>query len=432
MDDDPAAASARDPSARRRVPVADLALVGAYALALALIAPLSVEGDGTFYYDLTRRLVGDGGIVYAYQWGTSLWNAPFYVAWHALGLPAPVSPPHAQGDPFVDASITLAASVAVLLAVLVARRVVLRLGLPSNLLLLLGLLFGTQLWFFGVFVPSYSHAADALAFTVACYLAVRVWQEDSSSLATALGLVLAWLVTIRYANVAALPGLVLPVLLLRSSRAIVYLLLGAGAGVILLLVPPLLVGTGFGTTADLKRSELGTGFVTSPTTADAFSNLLIPLKMLLSPEHGLFAYAPLCAVGLVGFLFALARPTANRLPLLSIGLAGLGILLVYVAVGGDWIGGGYTYGQRFLTSLAVLTLIGISELWRRTPRLTAALTVACTAWSLFIGLNFAYGWEGVRNDSRNAETIVRLYTSGERTPWEFVRIVGFRLHERFT
>lgn len=76
------------------MPVADLALVGAYALALALIAPLSVEGDGTFYYDLTRRLVGDGGIVYAYQWGTSLWNAPFYVAWHALGLPAPVPPPH--------------------------------------------------------------------------------------------------------------------------------------------------------------------------------------------------------------------------------------------------------------------------------------------------------------------------------------------------
>ena len=109
----------------------DLVVVVAYLVAVALFAPFLVAGDGAFYYDLTRRFVGDGGVVYAYQWGTSLWNAPFYVVGHAIGLPYDVPLAHASGgDRFRDASITVAASIAAVGAVLVARRVVVRLGLP--------------------------------------------------------------------------------------------------------------------------------------------------------------------------------------------------------------------------------------------------------------------------------------------------------------
>lgn len=143
--------------------------------AATLFAPFLVAGDGAFYYDLTRRFVGDGGVVYAYQWGTSLWNAPFYVVGHALPYDLPRA--HASGGArFRDVSITVAASVAAVGAVLVAGRVVVRLGLPSGTLLLLGALFGTELWFYGVFEPSYTHAVDALAFSCASYLVVRLWQ----------------------------------------------------------------------------------------------------------------------------------------------------------------------------------------------------------------------------------------------------------------
>jgi hypothetical protein len=58
--------------------------------------------------------------------------------------------------------------------------------------------------------------------------------------------------------------------------------------------------------------------------------------------------------------------------------------------------------------------------------------VLCTAWSLFIGINYLYGWAGVSNGQRNADDIVRLYVSGDRTLAEFGRIVVFRLRDRFS
>ena len=60
-----------------------MAVVAVFVVVAALLAPFSVEGDGTFFYDLTRRLVGDGGVVYAYQWGTSLWNGSSIVGRNA-------------------------------------------------------------------------------------------------------------------------------------------------------------------------------------------------------------------------------------------------------------------------------------------------------------------------------------------------------------
>ena len=132
------------------------------------------------------------------------------------------------------------------------------------------------------------------------------------------------------------------------------------------------------------------------------------------------------------FGFAIWSSARDRVPLASIGLAGLGILLLYAATGDSWRGGSYSFGQRFLTSLTLITLIGLSELGRRLPRLTAVVVVLCTAWSLFIGINYLYGWAGVSNRQRNADDIVRLYVSGDRTLAEFGRIVVFRLRDRFS
>ena len=109
-----------------------------------------------------------------------------------------------------------------------------------------------------------------------------------------------------------------------------------------------------------------------------------------------------------------------------------GILGIYAIFADVWKGGTYAYGQRFLTSLTVVILIGLAELVRRKRRWALAAVIACTVWSLFIGLNFMYGWAGVSNDHRNADDIVRLYTSGERTVPGFVQLVGYRLRARFT
>ena len=423
-----ARASRLSPTGRWQQLLPDAVVVVAYLVAVALFAPFLVAGDGAFYYDLTRRFVGDGGIVYAYQWGTSVWNAPFYVVGHAIGLPHDVPLAHADGGVrFRDASITVAASVAALGAVLVARRVVIRLGLSAGALLLLGSLFGTELWFYGILEPSYTHAVDALAFSCASYFVVRLCQGAPAWVAAALGATLVALVTIRYANIAALPGFIVPFVLRRNLREAVGVILGGLVGAALLLALPLALGTGFGSTANLSRAS-------EPGIAGhaARIDLLVPLKELVAPDRGLLAYAPLCGVASVGFVLAVWSSRRNRLPLISIGLAGLGILLIYGGMGTTWRGGTYSYGQRFLTSLTVVTLIGLTELYRRVPRATSVLVVLCTAWSLFIGINYAYGWAGVTNDRRNADEIVRLYLSGDRTPTGFARLVAAHLRGRFT
>jgi hypothetical protein len=422
-------ATPETPESTRHGLVGVLVVVGAYVVSLALFAPFAVAGDGTFYYALTQRLVGEGGSPSAYQWATSLWNAPFYLLGHAIGLPYTAAPPFATGDPFRDASITVAAGVAALGAVFVARYAVRQLGLPANTILLLGALFGTELWFYGVIEPSYTHAVDALAFSVAAALVVRLCRGASTGVPGALGMTLAALVAIRYANVAALPGFVIPVIVRRDVRQAVAVLGGAVAGAVLLLAVPLALGLPFGSTAFIKAGRPGT---VSHASGASVSDLLIPLRMLFAPDRGLLVYAPLCGVALVGFGLAIASTPRIRVPLVSIGLASLGVLLVYTATGVGWRGGSYAYGQRFLTSLTVITLIGLAELYRRRPRLTAVVVVLCTIWSLFIGLNYTYGWEGVTNDRRNADEIVRLYASGERTPWGFARIVVARLEDRFT
>ena len=417
----------------RRVHAGDLVVVASYVLAVALFAPFLVAGDGTFYYDLTRRLVGDGGIVYAYQWGTSLWDAPFYLIGHAVGLPHAIAPPHANGQPFRDVSVTIASGVAALAAVFVSRAAAVRLGLATPTLVLLGALFGSELWFYGVVEPSYTHALDALAFSAAAYLAVRLWQGAPPWVAVAFGATLAALVTVRYANLAALPGFLLVVLARREPRPALRVAVGAAAGALLLVALPLAVGTGFGHSADLgHRAGGGGGGAVTSTSTLSLDAALIPLRMLVSPDRGLLAYAPLCGVAAVGFALALRHARAMRVPLAAIGLAALGILVVYALTGASWTGGGYSYGQRFLTSLTVVTVIGLAELRRLRPRLTAVLVVLGVAWSLFVGINYLYGWAGVTNEHRNVDDIVRLYTSGDRSPQAFVETVASRLRERFS
>lgn len=425
------------PTARDRVrdSTGPIVLVATYALALALFGTFAVTGDGTFYYDLTRRIVGDGGVVYAYQWGTSVWNAPFYVIGHAVGLPYDVPIGHADGRTFRDASIGVGGSVAALGSVIVSWAAVRRLGLPSGTVPLLGAMFGTELWYYGLADPSYTHALDSLAFSTACYLVLRVWQAGPPVFAVLLGASLSALASIRYANFAAAPGLVLPIVMMRDVRAGLRVFTGALVAGALLLAVPLALGARLGGTADVRLQAAGTNPalpVAQPSLHALTSHLLAPVEMLLSPERGLFAYAPLCALGLVGFVLAALRPSSDRAPLIGIGVAAVGILGFYAIFADVWKGGTYAYGQRFLTSLTVVILIGVAELVRRKGRWAVAAVVACTVWSLFIGLNFLYGWSGVSNDHRNADDIVRLYTSGERTVPGFVQLVGYRLRSRFT
>ncbi len=65
------------------------------------------------------------------------------------------------------------------------------------------------------------------------------------------------------------------------------------------------------------------------------------------------------------------------------------------ALWGDWWSAGLSFSQRFFTGLFPLFVIGVAALAARFPVILAAAATGCVIWSLFIGVNHRYGYEGV-------------------------------------
>jgi hypothetical protein len=376
--------------------------LGVYAIVLLAIGSFRVTGDGIVYYRFLERLLGaDPPHPFAYQFGVAFWNLPFVgVAWPF-------------GEQAREGAIAVGAAVALGLALAAGYALLRRFGLPRGAPVLLLALFGTPLFYYTLFSPSYSHAFDALLFTVACLLLV---QRRPILLGGVLGLMLA----VRYANLAVLPGMLVP-LALRGRRDA---LLAAGsvavaAGVAFLV--PLLAGIDF--------ANPGENDPTEPPREDlnASFDLLAPLRMLFSLHRGLFLWTPLTALGVAGFVLLLAR--VRRPELMGIGVAALSLLLVHVAWG-NWWDGGWSFSQRFLTSLFPVFLLGLAELVRRRGNLAYAAAALCAGWSVFVGLNHYYGFEGADRHS-SLDDVVRLYTHGERTPVGLARLTGSHIRERW-
>jgi hypothetical protein len=369
-----------------------------YAAVVAGVGVFDVTGDGIVYYRFLQRLFGEHPPhPFAYQFGCALWNAPFWLVARAGGL---------SGQAAVAVATHLAVGVTVVLGLVVLRR----LALPSSPWLAAAVVFGSPLWYYAVFAPAYSHAVDALVTTA------LVWAVLARKAPVAIGGLIGAAVTVRYANaVWVLPVGALYVWRRELLAALHAAAAAAGVAFVLFMIP-VVAGIPFGNPGEHDPTEPPREHL------EADLDLLAPVKMLVSVHRGLFLWTPLTLLGVVGFVLLLRR---RRDPeLLVVGAGALLLLLAHVAWG-RWWDGGFSFSARFLTSLFALFLIGFAELVRRVGPAVWAVAAVCIAWSLFLGANHHYGFEGV-NRSSSVIDVAR-----GRSPSYAVRNVLAHVRDRF-
>jgi hypothetical protein len=121
------------------------------------------------------------------------------------------------------------------------------------------------------------------------------------------------------------------------------------------------------------------------------------LEVLVSPEHGLFAWTPLALIAVLG-LVALAWRLAPEARIVVVGLIAAMALQVYV--GGSvesWTVAGAFGQRRFVGTTAELTVgvaavlaIGAEPRWRRW--MTTAVVVLAMWWNIALMVQFGAGW----------------------------------------
>ena len=155
-----------------------------------------------------------------------------------------------------------------------------------------------------------------------------------------------------------------------------------------------------------------------------------PAKMLFSVRRGLFLWTPLTALAVLGVALLIARDRRRRVYLAALAATGVALVLIH-GVWGDFWTNGFSFSQRFLSSLFPLFLLGTAEIVRRFGRAGYAVLTLCAAFSLFVALNVYVGYQG-QSERDGLDRIVRLYTSGERDPLDLSRALGVRARDRWT
>lgn len=366
-----------------------------------------VFGDGTHYFAFVQRLFGDRPDAGGYNFGVGLLNAPFYAIGRlgrALGVAGGLS--HA----LPAAAITLASIAYVLCAALLCAWLIERLGLPRPGLVVTAAVFGTPVWYYASFSPSHSHAADAAVFTVATVLLLGLWRRPTTQRAVAVGMVLGLAVAVRPFNVGVVAGLCVTLLAYRRVRDAVVTGVAAVVSFGLLAAIPLSLGLSPMRTASGDPAQ-DLGFYP-----------LSPLQMLFTDHRGLFVWTPVTLLATIGMVLLLRRrPRDGYLAALT-GMAA-GLLIMHSAFGArDAWDAGWSFSARFLASLLPFYAIGLAGLLaaaaERARVVVAALVVVAAAWSVFIGMNHAFG----ADQPDGASDIVAAYFDGRRTPRDFVRL----------
>jgi hypothetical protein len=365
-----------------RRPRLDVAVAAAAVLAVCVnFGSYRVFGDGESYYSFVQRLFGDRPNGSGYNFGTGLMNAPFYALAH--GAKALVG----SGSIAVHAlpaSITIASIAYALLAFAVSVDLVGRLRLPARGFVAGAAVLGTPLWYYASLSSSYTHAADAAAFSLAAGAAARATRAPSGRWYLALGAALGLEVAVRPFNLGLVAGACIALVALGRVRAAVETAAASAIAFGLLVLVPIALGTGL-----LTRSN---GAPVGSRSTFGFAPLT-PVRMLLTDHRGLFVWTPLTLLSTAGFVVLLRRQSPWRSFFVVLGSMVLGLLLIHASLA-EW-DGGWSFSMRYLASPIPFYAIGLAGLLdalrERRRSWIVALASACVAWSLYLGLCHAFG-----------------------------------------
>lgn len=380
------------------------ALYGLFALTFSYF---QVRGDGLVYFNLLRRFFGEEpDFAYAYQFGSAVWNVPFFLVGKAFGIVFGFQPDIFHVS-FEEISITVATNAAFVLTLYLGWRILRELDLPRGPAVLFLTTFGTPLFFYIVFDPAGKHAVDTLVLTAATWAFLQCSSPEAVRAAAALGALAGWSLNIRWANVAFFVPLGLALVLRGRWRLGTVMTASAAVTAVAILVLPALRGIEYffplidqPSEAVVRLAAGGDGLLpAAPVELDRLTRFFdptIPVKMLFSEHRGLFLWTPLTAAAAIGFALAFARAGStggNVAFYRGLAAAALGLLAIHV-LWPKW-DGGFAFSQRFLTGLFPLFLIGVAELVRRAGAwVYPALVLAC-AFAVSLALVRDVGYDGI-------------------------------------
>lgn len=379
------------------------ALYAAFALTFSAF---QVRGDGELYFNLLRKFFGErpDNIAYAYQFGSDIWNAPFFLAGKALGAIFGLEPKIFHVT-FEEISITIAANVAFVATLYLAWKLLGELDLPRGPGILFLTAFGSPLFYYIVFEPTGKHAVDTLILTAGTYLLARADRGWSTRGALALGALAGLSMNVRYVNVVFFVAFA--VALYRSASMRQFALAAATAVVVgaTIFVLPALRGIGYLKLPHFLHAHTGVLLEASsahPSLAVIHSNPLrnfditIPWKMLFSEHRGLFIWTPLTGFAVAGFvLAAVTQYRRGRQQRFFVTLAAAAVALLFVHVIWNAWDGGFAYSQRFLTGLFPLYVIGIAELVRRARAMAYVILSLTVVWALALAFIHFIGYDNL-------------------------------------
>jgi hypothetical protein len=435
-----------------------LVWLGAYLVFAFTFASLRVNNDGLVYYNFLRRFVGENvASAYAYQFGSALFDLPFFlVAKVFRGITGVHT---VLGAAVTESSIAVASTVALLVTLYLGWKLLLRLELPAAPGVLMLAVFGSPLFYYTAFEPSYKHAVDALLATAFVALLLRLSTQPSKNVVVGLGICLALLISVRYVNFVFGLG---PLILLgagRRWRPLGTFLVAALAATLLVMALPKARGIPYkrpvapNASAQPSAPRIAAAAIGVPPGLHGFCfsndlhkelNLVqclrnkfgiqfspsAPAKMLFTVRRGLFLWTPLTALAAIGLALLIRRDRTNRLFLVTVAALGLALVLIH-GVWGDFWTNGFSFSQRFLSSLFPLFLLGTAEIVRRFGKAGYVALTLCAAFSLFVGLNVYVGYRG-QSERDGLDRILRLYSDGERTPVDLARNLGVRARDRWS
>jgi hypothetical protein len=393
-------------------------LVG-YALFALTFAHFQIQGDALVYFNLMRRFFGEHpDFAFAYQFGSDVWNTPFYLVGRLFGAIFGLQPTNFHVS-FEEIWITIGAQVAFVLTLYLGWRLLRALRLPSGATVIFVAALGTPVFYYFVFEPAMKQAADTLYIMAAVVLLLRVFTGGSDKHAAALGALAGISMITRYVNIAFFLAIAVA-LLLTNRRA---LALSTGAAVVaggVVFALPALRGIGYYAPSYFpSKYALGAGALPVASTSNPFNGFdpLVPLKMLFSDHRGLFVWTPVTALGAVGYGLLLRRETdpARRRFLWTLLAAALALLVVH-SPWAEW-DGAFSYSTRFLTALFPLFLIGIAELVRRFGAVVYAPIAVCLAWSLMLMFVHVVGYDGITAGD-SATTNARHFFDDPHAFWD--------------
>ena len=341
-----------------------------------------VEGDGSTYYRFLEGLLRipdpESGYLKGFiQSGSAFFNAPFYILTylieHALRLKFNIN-----GITLRTISINIASNFYMLCSILLSVKILKMLKLKKIIIPVLAVLFSTSAFAVSVVMASYNHAVDIFLATLFIYVFLALETNGQKpAKAVYLGLIYVIALLVRYFNFVYIIPLVMYYLVVKDYKKLKFFIIGvASIGWIIPLIFYLYNG---GPLNCLDAPSEGMALLAGMTPwFPKYS-----LKCLVHPLHGLFVWSPVLILSMLG-LFVFPKNKQK------VGYLFLSIWALFVIVYGFspvWYAG-WSFSNRYFSSLFPIYVIGLSVLLEKYGKKVLFLIIICTFYSVFLFFNW--------------------------------------------